>query len=87
MINCPADIYQDLHDEEPPVVHCTNSNDILKNLQILKDEKLRNNLGLKGRNWIVAHHSPKIVISKMVSIYKMILEDKNKIKISKIKSN
>jgi glycosyltransferase involved in cell wall biosynthesis len=81
--NCPSNIYQDLHDEGPPIFHCENPNDILKNLQILKNEKLRTKIGLSGRDWVVKHHSPKNVISKIELIYKMILEGKNYVEISK----
>jgi glycosyltransferase involved in cell wall biosynthesis len=75
--NCPPNIYQDLHDDEPPIFHCENPSDVLRNLKILKTEKLRRNIGLKGRNWVVKHHSPKNVISKMELIYKMILDGKD----------
>ena len=82
LIKCPPNIYQGLHDEEPPICHCENPNDVLKNLQMLKDEKLRKNIGIKGRNWVVKHHSPEAIIPKINSIYKMILEGKDAMEIS-----
>ena len=69
LINCPPNNYQNLHDEEPPVIHCKNSKDILKNLEILKDIEFRKNIGSRGRDWVVKYHSPKSVISKIESIY------------------
>jgi glycosyltransferase involved in cell wall biosynthesis len=86
--NCPPNIYQDLHDEGPPIFHCENSNDVLKNLQILKNKKLRKDVGLKGRDWVVKHHSPKFIFSKIELIYNMIFQGKNHDEISKkIKDN
>ncbi|MDH3515785.1 MAG: glycosyltransferase [Nitrosopumilus sp.] len=82
LVNCPPDIYENLHDEDPPVLHCKNHKDILKNLQVLKDKEFRKNIGKRGREWVVKHHSPKSIIFKSISIYKKIIDGGNVNKIS-----
>jgi glycosyltransferase involved in cell wall biosynthesis len=74
LINCPPDNYQNLHDEEPPILHCKNPEDILKNLKILKDKEFRKNIGNRGRDWIVKHHSPTSIIPKIELIYQNIID-------------
>ena len=55
-----------------------NNTDNPEDVFIKKDEKLRKNIGLKGREWVVKYHSPNSIVPKIESIYKMILEGKIK---------
>jgi len=76
LINCPEDIYTNLHDENPPAIHAQTASEICKKLELLTDEKIRHKIGKKGREWVVNHHSPEIVAKKMKNVYNMIIEGK-----------
>ena len=80
--------YKNLYGESPPAMNASTSLDIAKQLEFLRDDKIRIEIGKKGRDWMIKHHSPDIISKKIKSIYESVLNAENidqiRVKLSRI---
>ncbi|HJU14493.1 MAG TPA: glycosyltransferase [Candidatus Nitrosotalea sp.] len=73
---CDKDGYKDLYGESPPVASATTPSEVAGQLERLKDEKLRREIGREGRRWMVKYHSQQAVARRIRAIYEGILSGK-----------
>lgn len=73
--SCPETTYENLHPEDPPAIHAADPLTISKKLEYLKDEKIRNEIGKKGRMWVTKYHSNVVISKKIKYIYESVLND------------
>jgi len=75
--------YSDVYGEPPPLANASMPNLITKQLEILLDEKHRNHIGNKARQWVTKYHSPEIFSKKIKKLYELILNNEPIEKIQK----
>lgn len=76
--------YTNLYGEPPPIFNASSSEDICNQLEILKDEKIKKEIGKKAHTWITKYHSPIVFSTKIQKIYESVLNGE---KIDKIRTN
>jgi len=67
--------YEKLYGEALPALNAKTVSDIIKKLEILKDEKIRMEIGKKGNDLIKKYHSSSVIFNKMKILYESILAD------------
>jgi len=75
--------YRDVYGTSPPLANASTPTLIKKQLEMLLDNKIRNQLGNKARQWITKYHSPEIFSQKIKKLYKSILNNEPLEKIRK----
>jgi len=69
------DLHKQLYPEIPPVVNVNNAEQVYENLELLKDKKILNSIGKKGKDWVSVFHSPNRISEKLKIIYEGILNN------------
>lgn len=67
---CAARCYE----EQPPVVNSKTEEEIYLNLIKLKNQDIRDQIGLQSRSWVLKFHDSKIVSKKLIEIYGKIVK-------------
>ncbi len=65
--------YRDLYGQPPPALNASTPTEVQKQLEYVKDEKIRKEIGKKGKEWLVKYHSPEIISKKIKCISEAIL--------------
>jgi len=81
---CPMNTFGEVYSEPPPVMSASNPTEVLQQLETLKDDRNRFEIGKKGRIWFTKHHDPHIYSLKIKSIYHSVLNNE---KIDQIREN
>ena len=81
LISIDKELHGKLYGEEIPAIRAITPLDVSKELEILKDEKIRKNVGKKSREWVLKHHSPEAVIKKLKIVYSSIINGESAIDI------
>lgn len=68
--------HQKLYGESPPICNAISSEEIHDKLEYLKNKKIRNEIGKKGRNWFLKYHNKENYQTKLLEIYEKINSDK-----------
>ncbi len=68
--------YGMLYGQAPPMANASTSSEVTKQLEVLKDEKIRSNIGNQSREWIIKYHSPELFVKKIKTIYDLVLQNK-----------
>lgn len=69
------ELHKQLYKEPPPVLNVSNSKQINENLELLKDKKILNDMGIKSKDWVSFFHSPLRISETLKIIYEEILND------------
>lgn len=76
-----SDGYAKLYGEPPPVADAYDPPGVARQLEFLKDGGVRKEIGNKGRQWMLRHHSQQVVAKRIKAIYEGVLDGKNGVEI------
>ena len=71
------DSHEKLYDELPPILNASSSHEVSQNLEILKNRKMRLDLGKKGRIWFLKYHNKEKYYKTLSELYEKILLKKS----------
>jgi len=75
LTSCNEKCYLDMHSVSPPALNATTTDEICEKLELLKDRKMRQEIGRKSREWVDHYQSPEIIFKQTQLIYELILND------------
>jgi len=59
------DLYVKLYGGNPPILNCKNDDVVYRSLkQLYESESLREEIGRKGREWVVKYHNREIFVKR-----------------------
>ena len=81
LISVDKELHDRLYNDKIPAIRVIDPKSVSQELEKLKDEKVRKNIGKKSREWVLKHHSPEIITEKFKIIYSGVLDNENIINI------
>jgi len=70
---CHENCYKNMHPEPVPAINVKTSTEIYEKLEYLKDRKVKDEIGKKGRIWMKKFLAPTVVAHKYKTVYDSVL--------------
>jgi len=74
---CPPSTWEGFYPESPPILNSSTEDEVFQNLELLKDDKKRLEIGKKSREWITKYNDPYVYCTKFRSVYESVINGDN----------